>query len=97
MCAKGLRKMYTHTKVDNEAAQALFERAGYVEPAEIKASLTQMQIAQRGTKGGAARQAGAGGGWPHPAGQGTRPGRVLTGPERAWVPFDFVCFDALFN
>ena len=52
MCAKGLRKMYTHTKVDNEAAQALFERAGYVEPAEIKASLTQMQIAQRGTKGG---------------------------------------------
>lgn len=52
MCAKGLRKMYTHTKVDNEAAQALFERAGYVEPAEVKASLTQMQIAQRGTKGG---------------------------------------------
>ena len=72
MCAKGLRKMYTHTKVDNEAAQALFERAGHVEPAEIKASLTQMQIAQRGPRG-AARQAGAGGGWPHPAGQGTRP------------------------
>ena len=44
--------MYTHTKVDNEAAQALFERGGYAEPAEAKASLTQMQIAQRGTKGG---------------------------------------------
>ena len=46
-----MTKMYTHTKVDNEAAQALFERGGYTEPAEAKASLTQMQIAQRGTKG----------------------------------------------
>ena len=44
--------MYTHTKVDNEAAQALFERGGYTEPVEAKATLTQMQIAQRGTKGG---------------------------------------------
>ena len=30
----------------------MFEKGGYEEPAEIKASLTQMQIAQRGTKGG---------------------------------------------
>ena len=51
-CLQGMTKMYTHTKVDNEAAQALFERGGYTEPVEAKATLTQMQIAQRGTKGG---------------------------------------------
>ena len=37
----------------NEGAQALFTGGGYEEPADAKAGLTQMQIAQRGTKGGA--------------------------------------------
>ena len=56
---------------------------GYVEPAEVKASLTQMQIAS-GDQGGCS-QAGAGGGWPRPAaGEPTR--RVLTGgAERVWI------------
>ena len=52
MVARGYSKMYLHTKVDNEGAQALFTRGGYEEPADAKAGLTQMQIAQRGTKGG---------------------------------------------
>lgn len=52
MVARGHGKMYLHTKVDNEGAQALFTGAGYEEPADAKAGLTQMQIAQRGTKGG---------------------------------------------
>jgi len=47
MAAKGHGRMYLHTKVDNEGARALFERGGYAEPAEAKAGLTQMQIAQR--------------------------------------------------
>ena len=50
--AKGCGAMYLHTKVDNDGAQALFARGGYEEPADAKAALTQMQIAQRGTKGG---------------------------------------------
>ena len=58
MAAQGHTKIYTHTKVDNEAAQAMFERGGYVEPAEAKAGLTQFQIAQRGTKGGLAAKFG---------------------------------------
>ena len=29
MVAKGLTTIYTHTKVDNEGAQALFENGGY--------------------------------------------------------------------
>jgi ribosomal protein S18 acetylase RimI-like enzyme len=50
--AKGCAAMYLHTKVDNDDALALFEKGGYAEPADAKAGLTQMQIAQRGTKGG---------------------------------------------
>ena len=49
--AKGCGAMYLHTKVDNDGAQALFAGGGE-EPADAKAALTQMQIAQRGTKGG---------------------------------------------
>ena len=73
MVARGYSKMYLHTKVDNEGAQALFTRGGYEEPADAKAGLTQMQIAQRGTKGGplAAR---AGGGWAPPPRKGTQRG-----------------------
>ena len=40
----------TYNKLPN--AQALFARGGYEEPADAMAALTQMQIAQRGTKGG---------------------------------------------
>ena len=52
MVAKGYNKMYLHTKVDNDAAQALFEKGGYAEPPEAKAGLSQYQIAQRSSKGG---------------------------------------------
>ena len=44
----GHGKMYLHTKVDNEAAQALFTKLGYTEPSDVK--LTPLQIAQRGSK-----------------------------------------------
>jgi ribosomal protein S18 acetylase RimI-like enzyme len=37
MIKKGHNKMYLHTKVDNEGAQALFEKAGYAEPTEAGA------------------------------------------------------------
>jgi ribosomal protein S18 acetylase RimI-like enzyme len=50
MARMGHTVVYTHTKVDNDAAQALFEKSGYEEPAEVKASLTQAQIAQRSSK-----------------------------------------------
>ena len=50
MARMGHSVVYTHTKVDNDAAQALFEKSGYEEPAEVKASLTQAQIAQRSSK-----------------------------------------------
>ena len=50
MARMGHSIMYTHTKVDNDAAQALFEKSGYEEPADVKASLTQAQIAQRSSK-----------------------------------------------
>ena len=88
MCAKGLRKMYTHTKVDNEAAQALFERAGYVEPAEV--SEPDADADRAAGDQGAARQAGAGGGWPRPAGgNSTRPStdgdRACVGTFRLFV------------
>ena len=42
--------MYTHTKVDNEGAQKLFEKCGYSEPDWAKKGLTQAQIAQRSTE-----------------------------------------------
>ena len=68
MAARGYSKSrYLHTKVDNEGAQALFTRGGHEEPADAKAGLTQMQIAQRGDQGGRS-PAGSGsvGGWaPH--------------------------------
>lgn len=50
MSNMGETVIYTHTKVDNEGAQILFERCGYEEPPEVKASLTQAQIAQRSSK-----------------------------------------------
>jgi len=50
MANMGETVIYTHTKVDNEGAQILFERCGYEEPPEVKASLTQAQIAQRSSK-----------------------------------------------
>jgi ribosomal protein S18 acetylase RimI-like enzyme len=50
MANMGETAIYTHTKVDNEGAQILFERCGYEEPPEVKASLTQAQIAQRSSK-----------------------------------------------
>ena len=58
MVARGHGKMYLHTKVDNEGAQALFTGGGYEEPADAKAGLTQMQIAQRCTKGGRSLRSG---------------------------------------
>ena len=50
MVNMGENILYTHTKVDNEAAQILFEKCGYEEPPEIKATLTSAQIAQRSSK-----------------------------------------------
>jgi len=50
MVSMGESIMYTHTKVDNEAAQILFEKCGYEEPPEVKATLTSAQIAQRSSK-----------------------------------------------
>ena len=50
MANMGETIMYTHTKVDNEGAQILFEKCGYEEPPEVKAKLTQAQIAQRSSK-----------------------------------------------
>ena len=50
MANMGETILYTHTKVDNEAAQILFEKCGYEEPPEVKAKLTSAQIAQRSSK-----------------------------------------------
>lgn len=50
MANMGETIMYTHTKVDNEGAQILFEKCGYEEPPEVKAKLTSAQIAQRSSK-----------------------------------------------
>ena len=55
----GHRRMYLHTKVDNEGARALFER-GYAEPAEAKARRADADRAEGGGRG--RRRAGAGGG-----------------------------------
>eukprot|EP00227_Mantoniella_beaufortii_P013310 CAMPEP_0197605154 /NCGR_PEP_ID=MMETSP1326-20131121/42576_1 /TAXON_ID=1155430 /ORGANISM="Genus nov. species nov., Strain RCC2288" /LENGTH=301 /DNA_ID=CAMNT_0043172909 /DNA_START=13 /DNA_END=918 /DNA_ORIENTATION=+ len=51
MVSKGYSRMYLHTKLDNEAAQVMFGKAGYKEPAEVTAGLTEEQRAERSNSG----------------------------------------------